>query len=198
MNSNTETITDQSGSFVMAKLVSSLVEQARHPTARLEIVPLSFFCGQHSNSYADPMATATALAESVLLQLLDRYRDFNAADLRECWENMRKRTIEDTMWAFGGLVDCLPAEIMLFLVIDGIETFQTPPQRKQETKKVLQRLVDIFRRHHKFGAIIKFLFSTTTACYLMEGLLNEEEVITVAKTPRPGGPSDRVMRTMLL
>lgn len=199
INSNADTRNDQSGSFIMAKLVDSLLERAERSSPSLEIVPLAFFCGQHSNSYVDPVATAQALAENVLLQLNDHHRDFEAADLRECWDQLRNGAVVDTMRALEWMIACLPPMAMVFIIVDGIETFQTPPNRKKETREVLQFLVEIFRRRQDGpGAKVKLLFSTCTACHLMEGLLEDEEVVTIPKTPRPGGHSDTIVNRMLL
>lgn len=205
VNSNTDTRYDQSGSFVTAKLFRVLEEQARRPPSpELEVVPLAFFCGNHHNSYVDAAATASAMAESLLLQLVDRHRaGFESADLRACWEQVRREDdVESTMHAFGRLIDRMETRAMVFVLVDRVEAFQTPPQRRQETGEILQQLVALFRRRERewdgTGPKMKLLVSTSTACHLIQGLLREEEVVTIPKTPRPGGPSDKTMNMTLL
>lgn len=86
---------------------------------------------------------------------------------------------------------------MIFIIVDRVETFQTPTEAENE--KILELLINLFWRNEDGpGAKVKLLVSASTTCHLMERLLKDEEVITIPKMPRPSGPSDKIMSTTLL
>jgi hypothetical protein len=78
VNANSALSTSPEMSFVSAELYQHVVEltsQKAKPST--ELIPLAFFCSQHWDFDKDENGTPSELAMSLLLQLLDTYRDFD-------------------------------------------------------------------------------------------------------------------------
>lgn len=70
---------DSGISLLTAKIVQRLFDimQTCDPGEKIaKIIPLVFFCGRHRNRQRDPCTNPTEVALSLLLQLIDRYREY--------------------------------------------------------------------------------------------------------------------------
>lgn len=204
---NASSAGDASTSFVAAKLARSLLLLQHRPPDRgqgpgLEVIPLAHFCGQHANPYRDAAARPGALARGLLLQLLARHRGFHPADLQRCWDAVRGGGgggIGATLVALARMVERLPSRSMVFLVVDEVEAFQTPPERGAGLRDVLVRLVEMFRRREGgLGAKMKILFTTSTRSRFLEELLRDEEIVNIPNDPPPGGSWNHIISTSLI
>lgn len=110
-------------SFVSAKLVQSLLlDQASGSdtgnNGRGTVIPLVCFCTLQRRRW-NGILTPTALAMNLLLQLVDRYRDFDSEQMHACIYETAKLT--DVCERFAELVLSMRPETdtTLFIVIDG-------------------------------------------------------------------------------
>lgn len=201
VHGNTSSSNDHSTSFVTATIVRSLARLASRSDQDMEVIPLAYFCGRHANFYRDRAAGAEALAGSLLLQLIAQHRGFHPRDLQRCLGSARDGVIEHTLSAFGKMIQRLPSRAMVYLVIDEIECFQMPPERKEGLWDVLAQIVGIFRERRETGSLgakLKILVSTSSRSPVIEDLLEEEEIVNIPKDPPPGGSWSQVINARML
>lgn len=81
---------------------------------------------------------------------------------------------------------------MVFVIIDGVEHFSRPDERRAGLGEVCSQLVQLFREQR--GAKVKLLFTSTQKAVMLEelGLLMDDEIVNIPKSPPPGGqPNER-------
>ncbi|KAM0191650.1 hypothetical protein ACHAPI_008701 [Fusarium lateritium] len=88
------------------------------PDASTSFVCLSFFCSQHKDYSKDLNAQPTELVMSILLQLLDQYRDFDPQDLTDMFSDLDPFDVDSILSAFEVLVTELPSKIFLVTLVD--------------------------------------------------------------------------------
>ncbi|KAL1986908.1 hypothetical protein VTN96DRAFT_5325 [Rasamsonia emersonii] len=113
-------------SFVSAKLVQSLLEQATSSSSRdtstsnnETVIPLACFCTLQRRRWHGTL-TPKFLAMDLLLQLVDQYRDFDSEKMHACIYNTA--TLTDVCARFTELVLSMRPctnNTTLFIVIDG-------------------------------------------------------------------------------
>lgn len=201
IHGNTSSSNDHSTSYIMATIMHSLIQLASQSDQNMEIIPLAYFCGQHANLYRDQAGEADALAVSLLMQLLSQHRGFHPRDLQRCRNIVRDGDIEATLTALDKMIKRLPSRAMVYLIIDEIERFQTPPERKAGLRDVLTQVVGMFRERHETGSLgakVKVLFSTSNRSVLLEDLLEDEEIVNIPNNPPPGGSWSQVINARML
>ncbi|KAI1868993.1 hypothetical protein JX265_006972 [Neoarthrinium moseri] len=176
---------DTSLSFANARMLKSLLEEAPKAREALRIIPLVHFCSQHRNYYRDVNASAGGLAMSLLLQLISHYPHFSSADLQECLYRTENGGAQSTCSAFGLLAKKLPSSAVVFLIVDGVSFFTTPPKRANEMREVVSCLVDLYRQEMK--ATMKILLTSPTRSRALEGLFEDDEILNLPTTPAPVG-----------
>ncbi|KAH8892829.1 hypothetical protein GQ53DRAFT_861016 [Thozetella sp. PMI_491] len=177
-------IGNASTSFVSAKMVDSLLGQASRDEDSLQVITLAYFCGQHRDYRRDAAASPLALATSILCQLIDLYSGFNPADLQECLEDT---DVDGICASFQRLVKTLPANAVVYLVLDGLSCFTIPSERTEPAREVIGYLVDLARE--EMAATLKFLFVSPGRCRFLEDLFDEDEILNIPGAPPPsGGP----------
>ena len=81
---------------------------------------------------------------------------------------------------------------MVYIIVDGIEHFTRPDERKRELREVLMHLVQLFREQER--AKVKLLFTSAQKAVMLEelGLIMDDEIVNIPKSPPPRGrPDDR-------
>lgn len=174
--------TSQSVSFVAAKVVRSLLLQ--DASEAMELVALAYFCGRHWDYRRDEAGSPDEMAMSLLLQLVDQYRRFEPKALQECLDKAVPHDVVAICDAFGALLARLPSTAVVYLVIDGLHAFSTPPERQRQMREVVELLVGIYRRQS--GPVLKFLFSGPTRS-AMEELFEAGEIVDLPHNPPPQG-----------
>jgi hypothetical protein len=176
--------TSQSVSFVSAKVAHSLLLQDVARDGAVAPVPLAYFCGRHADYRRDEAGAPDEMAMSLLLQLVDRYRGFEARALQACLDRAVPHDVAAICDAFQGLLDELPSNVVVYLVIDGLHSFATPPERRGQMREVVELLVGMYRRQS--GAVLKFLFAGPTRSDLEE-LFEVGEIVDLPFNPPPQG-----------
>ena len=153
------------------------------------LIPLAFFCSRHDDERHDKYAHSSEIVMSLLLQLVDRYRDFIEEDLATAFHEFNPEDIESILGAFNTLVSRLPENVILFLIVDGMRSFGRPRRRRDEMVQVVAGLVDICRQH---PTKLKGLFANPTrADYLEEIFTNQETLRVPASLPSQLGYNTR-------
>ncbi|RTE84229.1 hypothetical protein BHE90_001318 [Fusarium euwallaceae] len=143
-----------------------------------DLICLPFFCSQHRDFKKDPNASPTELAMSLLLQLLDNYRDFDPHHLERAFDELDQNSAESICFAFETLISQLPASVILVLLIDDLKAFAQPLERKLGTVEVVEQLLDIHRRG-EYDATFKFLLGNSTQSGFSDELFTDDEVLRI-------------------
>lgn len=192
INGNSTSHLDLSTSFFSAKIMNTLMEHFSQPLENIEIIPLAYFCGQHQHYYTEVAASPTELAMSLLLQLINSHRDFEPDVLQKCLKKTNYDDLGSILNSLERLLDSLPLEAMVFVIIDGVEHFTRPDKRRDGLREIFIQLVHLFREQR--GAKVKLLFTSTQKAVMLEelGLIMDDEIVNIPKSPPPRGqPNDR-------
>jgi hypothetical protein len=163
---------DLSTSFASANLVNSLRQQASRLSDDMLVIVLAYFCSQHRDYRRDEAANPVEPCMSLLLQLVDSYPGFNAADLQECSETTDPRSSASICTSLENLLNRLPPSAVVYLVIDGISFFAVPPERLHSTREAIELLVNLYRQSS--STTLKFLFCSPVRFQFVEGLFDED------------------------
>ncbi|KAK2599646.1 hypothetical protein N8I77_011382 [Diaporthe amygdali] len=194
LNGNSTSHLDLSTSFFSAKVMDTLMQQASESHKNIEIISLAYFCGQHQNYSRDVAASPAELAMSLFLQLVNGHRDFEPNVLQRCLDKTVPYDIGSITESLSRLLNHLQTDAMVFVIIDGIEHFSRPDERKRGFCKVLSQLVRLFREQRE--AKVKLLFTSAQRGIVLEGLglLMDDEIVDVPKNPPPRAvPNDQKM-----
>ncbi|KAK8101896.1 hypothetical protein PG999_012270 [Apiospora kogelbergensis] len=146
-------------SHVVAKLITALREVQQRNQSMLTV---TFFCGQHQY---DGYSSCRAMMITLILQLIDQYRDFSNEILNECMQSLEARDVTGLCDLYEALCFELPETAILYCTIDGLGFFGYPNKRLSETRMILGRLLDLSRDIEKSPkACIKFLCATPALC----------------------------------
>ncbi|KAI0179464.1 hypothetical protein GGR52DRAFT_570350 [Hypoxylon sp. FL1284] len=176
LDGGTDLPTDDEVSLAAAGVVLSMLRQRGRPDVDLTIVPLAFFCGCHR---LDQDGTVTKMAMTLLLSLLDFYNGFDVATLRECLEGMDERDFRSVLDAFGKLINRLPSNVLVSVVIEGLEVFTQPPERGLEMQEAMIRLIAIHAQGSQ--ATLKFLFTHASRINPIRRSLFQDQVVTIPR-----------------
>jgi hypothetical protein len=171
-------------SFVSAKIVQSLLVQDVKPNSSMMLITLAYFCGRHWDYRRDEAGSPDELAMSLLLQLIDQYQDFEPQHLQECLDKAVPNDVAGICDALQFLLNQLPNHAVVFLVIDGLPSFSTPPERQRQMREVVEHLVDMYRK--QCSPILKFLLAGPTRSN-MEELFEPGEIVDLPINPPPTG-----------
>jgi hypothetical protein len=183
LNGGAANTLDMSTSFANAKTVRSLLEQASKRGGTLSIIPLAYFCSQHRNYYRNENASPAGLAKSLLLQLIEQYPGFSSDDLQNCLDHAERSNIQSICSCFGHLIKKLPSSVVIFLIVDGISFFSTPPKQAEEMGETFGYLMDLYRQ--KKEATLKILLTSPTRSRYLEDLFEDEDILTLPTIPPP-------------
>ncbi|KAF5011929.1 hypothetical protein FDECE_1994 [Fusarium decemcellulare] len=147
------------------------------------LVCLAFFCSQHQDFARDENGNPAELVMSLLLQLLDRYRDFDLRQLGLIFDELDPTDIDSICSVFGNLISQLPSNVIVFVMVDDLRAFTQPGERKRGLTDVLERLLDI-HRGGQYEATLKFLFANSGRAPFIDELFDEDEILRIW----PGGP----------
>ena len=169
-------------SYVCAKLVESLIIAMDQKPS---VITLAYFCGQHRRLASDVYANPSELIMSLMLQLIDNYRDYSTEDLQKCLNSTDPRSVESICESFERLVKKLPGDVFLFVLIDGLSFFADPPDRQEETAWIVSRLLNLQREPQR--ATIKLMFVCPTNAAFVQDLFEEAEIMNLPRNPPSAG-----------
>jgi hypothetical protein len=136
LNLNTPAVSPlhASSSFLPAKLVQSVNEQPSE-----NIITLAFFCGAHArptDSHSGPQGTM----RSLVAQLLESHPGFDLQTVRKVAQ-LRGDDVHGLCEIFHNLVDQLPADVVVFCIVDGVTAFEERMGLRESGEEVVQALV---------------------------------------------------------
>ncbi|RYP41369.1 hypothetical protein DL768_010502 [Monosporascus sp. mg162] len=176
MNANSNPASNLEMSFVSAQAYERAMEVSREQrNGETKLVPIAFFCSQHRDYRKDVHGSPAELAMSLLLQLVDAYREFSPEDLTAAFNEFDPEDIETILATFGALVSRLPASAIVVLIVDGLRFFAQPRERRIAMADVVARLVDVHRQEH--AAMLKFLFANSTKMDILEEIFTDDEIL---------------------
>ncbi|KAM0413844.1 hypothetical protein ACHAPD_007086 [Fusarium lateritium] len=142
------------------------------------IIPLAFFTSQHKHMSGDPNSSPNELAMSLLLQLVDHYRDFNRDDLDLVATEVDPTDIEAIFFVFESLLAQLSQNTILILIIDDLNPFTQPVSRKRGMMLVIELMLDI-HRNCEYTAKLKFVFGNSSRNEFSHGIFEEDETLRI-------------------
>jgi hypothetical protein len=146
--------------------------------ASTSFICLAFFCSQHKDYARDLDAQPTELVMSVLLQLLDQYRDFDPQDLTNIFSDLDPFDLDSTLSAFETLVAKLPFHVFLVALVDDMSCFTWPLARKRGMEVILERL-SLIHRERRYRATFKLLFGNSAQNSYANKLFVEDETLRI-------------------
>ncbi|KAI0188109.1 hypothetical protein EV127DRAFT_409747 [Xylaria flabelliformis] len=169
---------------VSAVIARTCLELISHTEEIKVLITLCFFCGQHSSA-DDPLGNSNEIILNLLSQLLDQYDGFTPDDLLECYENTDPEQWDSVADSFRKLLEKLPQNYVVVIVVDGLNFFTTPREREIETRAVVRRLIHIWR--FRPAAMLKLLFSTPSHAEFVEDLFESHEILDLPREVRRCG-----------
>ncbi|KAL4812685.1 hypothetical protein BDW67DRAFT_188465 [Aspergillus spinulosporus] len=136
LNLNTPAVSPlhASPSFLPAKLIQSINEQPSE-----NIITLACFCGAHARptvSHYGPQGTM----RSLVAQLLESYPGFDLQTVQRTAQ-LRGDDVHGLCEIFHDLVSQLPADVVVFCVVDGVTAFEERVGLRESGEEVVQALV---------------------------------------------------------
>ncbi|WZH47128.1 hypothetical protein QYS62_008270 [Fusarium acuminatum] len=142
------------------------------------IIPMAFFASQHRDMRRDPNASPNELAMSLLLQVVDQYRDFKTNDLDLVETEVDPTNIEAILFVFESLLAQLSQNTILILIIDDLSIFTQPLSRRRGMMQVIETLLDI-HRNGGYIAKLKFVFGNSSRNDFSHGVFTEDEALRI-------------------
>ncbi|KAF6815884.1 hypothetical protein CMUS01_12362 [Colletotrichum musicola] len=170
-------------SHVSASMVEAL-GQVCGPDKGIHV--LAYFCGEH-RSRQSSFSTPTELIIALILQLVDQCRELDpgvlaAAKIAKTCEDP-DASIEDLCDLLDGLMNALPDDSIVFVILDGVSFFECRWRRDEMSVIVEFLLYQARERQHKSrGAQIKVLFTTPSRCLGLRELFEAYELYTLRKS----------------
>ncbi|RYP68602.1 hypothetical protein DL771_006574 [Monosporascus sp. 5C6A] len=176
VNANSDPASNLEMSFVSAQAYERAMEVSREQrNGETKLVPITFFCSQHRDYRKDVHGSPAELAMSLLLQLVDGYREFSPEVLTAAFDEFDPEDIESILATFGALVSRLPASAIVVLIVDGLRFFAQPRERRIAMADVVAGLVYVHRHEH--DAMLKFLFANSTRTDFLEDIFTDDEIL---------------------
>ncbi|KAI9659891.1 MAG: hypothetical protein M1821_001243 [Bathelium mastoideum] len=188
-------------SQISAVLLENLLKQQemqnKSKASEVAVIPLAFFCGLHRDWQRDPNGTPEEVAMSLMLQFIDRYQDTtNPTTLRQCYDRTRPGDLASICASLESLIMSLDSNVIVVLILDGLRHFTQPQERREKTRDLISRLVEIHRKLPQ--ATLKFLFTSTTRLDFIEELFDESELFSLPRNPKSSLPNDEVKHKELV
>jgi hypothetical protein len=182
-------------SEVSAVLARTCLELVDHAKETHILITLCFFCGRHAGA-DDSLGNANEIVLNLLSQLIEHYDGFTSDDLQECLKDTEPEQAESVAASFRKLIEKLPGDYIVVIVIDGLNFFATPMDRQEETRIVVEQLTNIWRARP--AAMLKMLFATPTHAEFVEDLFQSDETLNMPReVRRTGGRKERRSRSSL-
>lgn len=187
INAHGNPIPRSESSLVSARLISALLAATAAEGLKAAIITAAFFCGEHRPIAQDVYAAPAEAAMSLLLQVVAGWGRLDATELEWICGNLDPTDVRRVCAVFEGVVQRLPAAVVLFVVVDGLDFFGEPPEREAEMMEVVRMLVGLSRDGNGVRARVKVLFVGATRARFVEVEMRETEVLDVPRSCPPAG-----------
>jgi len=176
-------------SVAAARVVVAL---ARARETNPSLYALAYFCSEHSN-WRQPLGTALDLIITLLLQLINQHRHFDATLLHDCRDMVLDRPLEPSADDVRSFCDrlrhcvlALPKEVALFCIIEGTAYFEGPRKRTEHTLLILEWMLELGKETEEGRAWVKCLFTTPAKSPQFIGLFEPYDVHTIQSVNSTG------------
>jgi hypothetical protein len=143
---------------------------------------VAFFCGQHRDWQLDSNGNPEELAMSLLLQLIDLgRREVDPAILQKCYDTLRPDSISSIFSAVDDVVSSMGSSAVVIIIVDGVRFFAQPRERCTAMRKVITRLIRLYRENTAGKAVLKVLLSSPTRSEFIEDLFFDEEILELPR-----------------
>ncbi|KAK8058635.1 hypothetical protein PG994_009083 [Apiospora phragmitis] len=169
--------------FIAAQVTDMAKRTHAEPTEpTVHIIPLAFFCSEHSTSRRDRLGHPNALIWMLLLQLVDYYHEFSSSRLEKSLAMTADGKTEKVCAAFENLVGHLSSNVIVLLVVEGVDSFLHYSIRRELIDVVgfLKRLPAESQGKCK----LKVLCTSTTSSDLLEDIFDEDQILRMTRTSR--------------
>jgi hypothetical protein len=181
INGGSSSLPQSETSFFSSKLVESMrLTMQSNPS----ISVLSFFCGQHRD-LTDVYSNPSELMMSLLLQLVEFCNRLSPAHLLASMSNLNPTEVVSICEAFEKLVETLDEDFRVFIIIDGLQFFAEPANRREKMLEVVKRLLGICKKPQ--GATMKLLLASPSRSAFVEDMLDDGEILNLPTHCRPAG-----------
>ncbi|KAK8113114.1 hypothetical protein PG984_013640 [Apiospora sp. TS-2023a] len=169
--------------FVAAQVTEMAKRIHLNPAeASIRVIPLAFFCSEHSTSRRDRLGHPNALIWMLLLQLIDYYQEFSSSRLEKGLATTGGGETEKVCAAFESLVGHLSSNVIVLMVLEGVDSFLHPSIRDE--------LIDIVEFLSQLPvespgrSKLKILCTSTTSADLLEDIFREDQILRMPNTSR--------------
>ncbi|KAK7935067.1 hypothetical protein PG985_000562 [Apiospora marii] len=169
--------------FVAAQVTEMAKRMHLNPAeASIRVVPLAFFCSEHSTSRRDRLGHPNALIWMLLLQLVEHYQEFSSSRLENGLATTGSGETEKVCAAFESLISHLSSNVIVFVILEGVESFLHYSMRGELIDVVgfLSRLPAETPGKSK----LKVLCTSTTSADLLDDLFREDQILRMPNTSR--------------
>lgn len=105
----------------VADMAKRMYAKPAEPSIR--VVPLAFFCSEHSASSRDRLGHPNALIWMLLLQLIDYYQEFSSSRLEKGLATTAGGETEKVCAVFESLIVNLSGNVIVLMVLEGVDSF---------------------------------------------------------------------------
>ena len=158
--------------------VSSLLYQTLQASERT--LPLHYVCGLHTDQSHDTFPCAEGMLQSLLVQLLvgSEYENFSLDFVDDAlFHRLKNADLVALCTVFEALIDQLPPNTILFVIVDGISYYETQ-DRVQGTCYAISKFVEIAETA---GKVMKLLVTCPgMSGYVRKGF-SEEDIWDIAE-----------------
>jgi len=169
--------------FVAAQVTNMAMRMHVDPTKpTVRVLPLAFFCSEHSASRHDRVGHPNALIWMLLLQLVDHYQEFSSSSLEQGLTMTAGGESEEVCAAFGRLLRHLSSNVIVLLIVEGVDSFLDSSIRDE--------LIDItrFLKQLPGGSSLrcklKILCTSSTSSDILEDIFQEDQILRMARSSR--------------
>ncbi|KAK8035088.1 hypothetical protein PG993_010083 [Apiospora rasikravindrae] len=180
---NSDTPQCKEVAFVAAQVADMAKRMYMEPTEpAVHVIPLAFFCSEHIASRRDRLGHPNALIWMLLLQLVDCYQGFSGSKLGKGLTMTADGESEEVCAAFENLIGHLSSNVIVILVVEGLDSFLHPSIRRElmEIAGFLERLPTESRGNCK----LKILCTSTASSDLLEDIFHDDQILRLPRTPR--------------
>ncbi|KAL6695115.1 hypothetical protein J3F84DRAFT_376148 [Trichoderma pleuroticola] len=196
VNGNTKRVERRSGlTFVCARLVFAFegITSSAEPTGTdgLRILPLYFFCGEHSSgdySWETPKGVLDSIFGQLLTHMKRNGLSIDSAKVNI--GNMNRKKIMSVFQRFERVLKQLPANIIVFCIIDSLSVYLDNDRTSDNAEQLIQQLLKLTQpKKYKDQCVFKLLLTAPKRFHSTAvDVLSEENMLTLPPTlPNKGG-----------
>lgn len=183
-------------SFVCARLVFALNmirsgSQNGSPqgdAGRPDVVPLYFFCGQHT-SLCETWESPSGIINSLLAQLLTHCNDVDLTRVTKPGRDFDNSDVENVFSLFKDILKQLSAETTIFCVLDAVSFYVDGEDTTNDAVFLVEKLIQLSKKKSTKGPVFKLLLTAPKRLHIpwLDSVSSGKELINVPISLRNTG-----------